>query len=1092
MGFNKEIDFEEALTNMLFTKGWENRVLMYPTEEDLLQNWADILYENNKTIDRLNGCPLTKGEMQQIIEQIKILRTPLRLNGFINGGSVTITRDNPEDTLHFGKDISMKIYDRQEIAAGQSRYQVVRQPVFHHKKDLVNDRRGDLMLLINGMPVIHIELKRSGVNISEAYNQIEKYAHEGVFTGLFSLIQIFVAMNPEDTLYFANPGPDGKFKKDYYFRWANYNNDPITDWKEIASTLLSIPMAHQMIGFYTVADNTDGVLKVMRSYQFWAASKIADKVTRSKWTKDDSLGGYVWHTTGSGKTMTSFKAAQLIANSKDADKVIFLMDRIELGTQSLIEYRGFAEETDSIQSTEDTYALIGKLKSSDPANTLIVTSIQKMSNIKQDEQGLNEQDIQEMNRKRIVFIVDECHRSTFGDMLAIIKHTFSGAMFFGFSGTPIHTENQKKKNTTSTIFGDELHRYSIADGIRDKNVLGFDTVMVTTFRDADIREQVALHQAKAVDRADALSNSHKAKIYNEFMDKAIHPMAGHKDKSGNYINGIEDYIPKSQYQGDEHQNKVVEDIIQNFGRLSKNHRFHAMFATSSIHEAIEYYRKLKQASSDLKCTVVFDTNIDNNDNAIFKEDGVIEIIKDYNERYGQTYTIGTFQKMKKDIALRLAHKEQYIAIERKPEEQLDLLIVVDQMLTGFDSKWINTLYIDKMMQYESIIQAFSRTNRLFDINEKPFGVIRYYRYPHTMKNNIEAAFKLYSGDKPIGVFVQKLEGNLNKMNQIYDDICTLFNQAGIPDMSRLPEDDSETAKFVLLFRRFNSYLEAAVIQGFVWEQKTYHFTDQETLKSSTVTVVIDQNTYLILVQRYKELFVTVIEKRTKSVPYELDGHLAEIDTGLINDRYMDSRFEKYRKLLIQDGVTEEAIEQALNDLHSTFAVLTKEEQKYANIFLHDVQTGDVYVEEGKNIKEYIAEYMTRAKDATLMRVVDAFGVDEDKLRAILKLRVTSENYNEFGRFNDLKSTVDQEKAAKYLEKKEGKKIPPFKVSIMVEAILKRYVVDGIFEEDEDFSDEVVSVSMGEKAVSYNTGEELDKKMVADSRENSYDSGSKES
>lgn len=184
MSFDKELDFEEALTNILLTKGWEEKVLMYPTEEELLHNWADILYENNKTIDRLNGCPLTDGEMQQIMEQIKILRTPLRLNGFINGGNVSIIRDNSNDTLHFGREVSMKIYDRQEIAAGQSRYQIVRQPRFWHKKELVNDRRGDLMLLINGMPVIHIELKRSGIPISQACNQIEKYAHEGVFTYL--------------------------------------------------------------------------------------------------------------------------------------------------------------------------------------------------------------------------------------------------------------------------------------------------------------------------------------------------------------------------------------------------------------------------------------------------------------------------------------------------------------------------------------------------------------------------------------------------------------------------------------------------------------------------------------------------------------------------------------------------------------------------------------------------------------------------------------------------------------------------------------------------------------------------------------------
>ena len=323
MSFSNELEFEGALIKQLFEKGWEKTVLKNKTEKELLQNWADILFENNRGIDRLNDFPLTETEMEQIIEQIRTLRTPLKLNGFINGKTIHIKRDNPDDKIHFGKEVSLTIYDRQEIAAGRSRYQIAEQPKFPTQSSILNDRRGDMMLLINGMPVIHIELKRSGVPVSQACNQIEKYAHEGIFTGLFSLVQIFVAMNPEDTVYFANPGPDGKFNKDYYFHWANFNNEPIKDWQSIASSLLSIPMAHQMIGFYTVADDTDGVLKVMRSYQYYAASAISDKVSKTKWSEKNIYGGYIWHTTGSGKTMTSFKSAQLIANSKDADKVIF-------------------------------------------------------------------------------------------------------------------------------------------------------------------------------------------------------------------------------------------------------------------------------------------------------------------------------------------------------------------------------------------------------------------------------------------------------------------------------------------------------------------------------------------------------------------------------------------------------------------------------------------------------------------------------------------------------------------------------------------------------------------------------------------------
>lgn len=742
MAFKNEAEFEEAAIKILSENGWEKTVLKNYTEKQLIRNWADILFENNRTIDKLNDYPLTEGEMQQIIEQLTGLKTPLKLNGFINGHYVSIVRDNPDDTLHFGKTVSLKIYDRREIAAGQSRYQIVQQPRFSAKSKMLNNRRGDLMLLINGMPVIHIELKRSGVPVSQACQQIEKYSAEGLFSGLFSLVQIFVAMNPEETVYFANPGVEGKFNQDYYFHWADFNNEPINDWKTIFSTLLSIPMAHQLIGFYTVADNSDGILKVMRSYQYYAANAISDAVAKTKWTEENQRGGFIWHTTGSGKTMTSFKSAQLIASSKEADKVIFLMDRIELGTQSLKEYRGFADDAQDVQATENTGVLVTKLKSNNPSDTLIVTSIQKMSNIRDEaDGGLKAADLALMSGKRIVFIVDECHRSTFGEMLRIIKETFPRAIFFGFTGTPIQEENQKKSNTTSDVFGNELHRYSIADGIRDKNVLGFDPYKVLTYKDKDLREAVALEKAKALTAAEAYDDPKKAEIFRRFMSM---PMCGTEDENGDYIKGIEDYLPDCQYECEEHQKTVVQDILDNWITLSHNNKFHAIFATGSIAEAIQYYRRLKEAAPWLKITALFDPNIDNNGTGLEKEKGLVEIIEDYNARYGHDFTIPTFAKMKKDIAARLAHKKPYERIERTPELQIDLLIVVDQMLTGFDSKWINTLYMDKVLRYENIIQAFSRTNRLFGI-QKPFGTIRYYRRPHTMEQNVQKAVKLYSG-----------------------------------------------------------------------------------------------------------------------------------------------------------------------------------------------------------------------------------------------------------------------------------------------------------------------------------------------------------
>jgi type I restriction enzyme R subunit len=1045
MTYTTEAQFEEDLILELSKKGWEKEVIKYPTEEDLLKNWAAILYDNNRDIDRLNDTPLTDGEMQQIMEQIKELRTPLKLNGFINGKTVAITRDNPADTLHFGKEISLKIYDRREIAAGQSRYQIVQQPKYKSKSKILNNRRGDIMLLINGMPVIHVELKKSAVAVSQAYHQIEKYSDEGIFSGIFSLIQVFVAMEPLETKYFANPGSDGKFNKDFYFHWADFNNEPINNWKDIAEYLLSIPMAHQLIGFYTVADDSDGILKVMRSYQYNAANEISKKVSKTDWKVEHKLGGYIWHTTGSGKTMTSFKSAQLIANSKDADKVIFLMDRIELGTQSLREYQGFADDNEDVQATENTAVLVSKLKSEDPANTLIVTSIQKMSNIYEEEGGLKTHDIELMNSKRIVFIVDECHRSTFGEiMLPTIKKTFSSAIFFGFTGTPIHDENQKKMNTTSTVFGDELHRYSIADGIRDKNVLGFDPYKVLTYRDKDLRIAVALEKAKAKDEKEALADPKKKEIFNTYMNASKVRMAGYIDNAGQYVKGIEDYIPTNQYEREEHTvNGVVKDISENWYRLSQAGKFHALFATSSIPEAIEYYRLIKGVNPELKITALFDPNIDNGGNVKFKEDGLVEILEDYNARYGQDFSLKTHSKFKKDIAARLAHKAPYIRIERTPEKQIDILIVVDQMLTGFDSKWINTLYLDKVLEYENIIQAFSRTNRLFG-PDKPFGTIRYYRYPHTMEQNINRAVELYSGNKPIGLFADKLESNLNKMNSIYLEISELFKNAGISDFIKLPADLSERGRFAKLFKEFNAYLEAAKIQDFNWDKLHYEFVKGQ--ESTEVELKLDENTYLILALRYKELINSGSGGGSVGeVPFEIDGYLTEIDTGVIDANYMNTRFEKFLKTLKQEGIDSEQLQHTLDELHKSFASLTQEEQKYANIFLHDVQSGNIGIDTTKTFREYISEYQFKAKNAEIYNLVQAFGLDETKLRSLMNTNITELNINEYGRFDDLKNTIDKAKAKKYFEKLEDKAIPPFKINIKVHNLLQEFIISGGFE-----------------------------------------------
>ena len=724
-------------------------------------------------------------------------------------------------------------------------------------------------------------------------------------------------MNPDDAVYFANPG-EGDFNDDYFFHWADYNNEPTAankhvgqdEWKRFASDLLSIPMAHQLIGFYTVADSADGCLKVLRSYQYQAVNAISDRVRTCKWDEPvpsgtpGRPGGYVWHTTGSGKTMTSFKAAQLVADSKDADKVVFLMDRIELGTQSLLEYRSFADDVDDVQGTENTDVLKAKLASIDPKDTLIVTSIQKMSNIKAGEGHITEEEVKKLAGKRIVFIIDECHRSTFGEMLQDIRHSFPNALYF---------------------------------------------------------------------------------------------------------------------------------------------KFHAMLATSSIPEAISYYRLFKERAPQMHVTALFDPNVDNSNGAILKGDALQEIIGDYNELFGKDFIIPTWPKMKKDITARLSHKRPYLTVDQHREERLDLLIVVDQMLTGFDSKWVNTLYLDKIIDYENIIQAFSRTNRLFG-SDKPFGTIRYYRKPHTMKGYIEAAVKLYSGDKPLDLFVQKLPENVRLMDARFEEIASVFRAEGVEDFMKLPESVEACRKFAKLFSELNDFLEAAKVQGFTWQQREYSVTHDD----GSVEVVrpeLDERTYLILVQRYKELFAGDGEGHSEGpeAPYDLDGHITEIDTGLIDTDYMNANFTKWLKAL--GGGDTALLASAEEELHKSFASLSQEEQRYAELFMHDVERGEIELEEGKTLRDYITYYANSAKNSQVEKITKAFGVDGALLNEMIRLDLTEATLNEFGRFDRLKASINKPLAKAFFSKPDSS-VTQFTANLLATKLLKSFILEGGFDLDD--------------------------------------------
>lgn len=1062
-GFIKELAFEEALTNHLLDHGW-NEVIKNPTEEQLVQNWANIIYDNNREIDKLGNYPLTASEMQQVMDKVNMIGSPYEMNRFINGKEVCIKRDNEADTNNFGKEVYLKIFDPMEISSGQSRYQIARQPKFKTADEMLGDRRGDMMLLINGMPVIHIELKRSKIDVSQACYQIKRYVHEGVFqSGIFSMVQIYVAMTPEETLYFANPGLEDRFQKQFYFHWEDFNNEIVSDWKQVATNLLSIPMAHQMVGFYTIADDKDKTLKVLRSYQYFAVSKISDVVKKTNWDDHQHRGGYIWHTTGSGKTMTSFKSAQLIATSGDADKVVFLLDRIELALQSLDEYRGFAGDGDEIQDTADTSILLDKLKSTDNDDRLIVTSIQKMSNIKEGAPTsgggtITHELIDKIGQKRLVFIIDECHRSVFGDMLMSIKRTFPRALLFGFTGTPVFKENAKNEITTETLFGNGLHKYTIANGIPDGNVLGFDPYMVNTYDDDELRELVAFHQIdlklkernpdeptkkrtteeylKLIDKDEELRN-----IYDRFVNKLKMPET--YMENGKQMKGIEAYLPRDIYECDKHHIAVANDIMKSREKLSKNGKFHAMLATKNIPEAIAYYQLFKKYHPSLNVVAVFDSNIDNSDGGIVREDAIKEMLTDYNAKYGTSYKLANYAQYKKDVAKRLAHKKPYIGIENDHSQQIDLLIVVTQMLTGYDSKWINTLYVDKVMKYVDIIQAFSRTNRLFG-PDKPFGTIKYYTKPYTMEQNINDALEVYV-DRPLGVFVDKLEKNLCNINQRFLSIRDIFHSQKIMNYEKLPEGREDRNMFAKCFSEMTHLLEAAKLQGFVWEKSEYEFQHGNTY--TKVKMELDEQTYLILLQRYRELFQGGGGGDPKEPwEYTIDTYITETGTGTINANYIDSKFQKFIKNLYTEGPGGEMTKAAFEELCKTFATLSQKDQRTALIILHDIQSGDLHLEQGKTIHDYIAEYQISELKKQIMNLSEATGLNACQLINIMSSDVNDQNLNEFNRFENLKLTLDLHKTCDFLVRITGAPCPTFLIMPKADQILRKFILDPVARE----------------------------------------------
>ena len=479
----------------------------------------------------------------------------------------------------------------------------------------------------------------------------------------------------------------------------------------------------------------------------------------------------------------------------------------------------------------------------------------------------------------------------------------------------------------------------------------------------------------------------------------------------------------------------MRKIVEERPTLSRNGKFHAILATKNIPEAIEYYYLFKEHYPEYNVTAIYDDTIDNRGNGEYKEDAILEMLDDYNNKFGTTFQQSTYDKYKKDVARRLAHKAPYQHLPK--EKQLDLLIVVSQMLTGYDSKWVNTLYVDKLMKYVDVIQSFSRTNRLFG-PEKPFGIIKYFTSPERMEQNIEEAFNLYV-DQPLSVFTDKLEANLEHINQNFIAIDALFTAEGIEYYATLPRAEASKRKFAKEFCEMTKHLEASKMQGFLWDKLEYEF--QHTTGWTKVKLLIDEQTYKVLLQRYRELFKSNGSAEGDEDVYHLEAYITETGAGTIDAEYINSKFIKFVKNLYTSGAGSELAKAAQRELHNAFASLSQRDQRTAQRILHDIGSGDLRLSKDKTIYDYILDYQKRECDKQVFTLAEATGLDLYSLKDLVGNDITEENINEHGRFDDLINTRDRDKCADFLKKLTGKEVARRYVIINISKAVRRFILD---------------------------------------------------
>mgnify|MGYP004701510627 CR=1 FL=1 len=905
---------EPPVDYIVKSKSWQY-VPEIDTTEDLWANFKQILERHNQnTLD----YPLSVVEFGQVKKIISDIQTPYEAGQFLYGlnGVSQIEID-----LDDGRHVFLTVFDQKQIGAGDTVYQIVNQiqrpAVIAGKKN----RRFDTTLLINGLPIIQIEEKKDTHDINEALNQMQQYIDENQYRDIFSTLQILIAITPNNVKYMANTTADN-FNKDFAFNWQRKSDNSIVrNWQEFADSMLSIPMAHQMATNYMILDGTKNkqMLKVMRPYQVYATQKVIEGLKHADFELGMNKIGYIWHTTGSGKTITSFKTAWLASRMPNVDKVVFVVDRIALTNQTNEKYTAYDPDASediggSVQDTINTNDLSRKLKSKD--NGIIVTSVQKLDTLVKRTSFKSPE-------KNIVFIVDEAHRSTGGNSFEKIQKSFKRSAWVGYTGTPMFDDTTDGLRTKD-IFGELLHAYTIREAITDRNVLGFKVDFETTIDE----------EAMKLKYLPDFYRQH----YPKWTEEKIRERVNHLSQED-----MDDAIKPSFYdENPDHVREVVKDIFDNWRNRSNEGKYNALLTThvgggkASTPMAMMYFKEFQrvnelrreEGTQTLKVAVTFSQNNSNNDSMLKTNQGLFEAMNAYNMTFGTKFAMDNVTGYTEDVTSRLNKSAN-------DGNFLDLVIVVDQLLTRFDAPELNTLYVDRTLKGSGLIQAYSRTNRIADMQEKPWGRIVNYRWPAQNEKLMNKALAIYANKDSANLSdearsIQNIQNGITapQFNQVFLEVKeTVENLSNLTDQfNQLPSSEKKKSDMFGLLREYNAgmaKLKQYDSEQNNGEQEGFNYdnpdelisalgmtSDQETMLTTALT-----NELKTYVAKEKKIPIQQIELRmthVKDVKVDYD-YLTELVEQLLNQVHAGQKKEA--------KTTHEKIRQFANGL---------EDRHYAN------------------------------------------------------------------------------------------------------------------------------------------------------------------